>query len=632
MGIHLLPTEVVDQIAAGEVVERPAHLVKELVENSLDAGADHITLEYSEGGRYVKVVDNGSGIDPADLPKALQRFATSKIEKAADLWRLNSFGFRGEALASIASVSRLTLISRRAGVETGSRLIADFGKMGPIENVGGSFGTTLVVEDLFSNVPARLKFLKTAAAEGSQIKTVMKALALAYPQVAFKVLCDGQLIFQWLQASSHLQRAQDVLEVEKLYLGESTRQDIRVQAVFADPNTTAKTSKNIWLFAQNRWIQDRSLQVAVQEAYRQLLMHGEFPIAAVWVQMDPENIDVNIHPTKSQVKFVQPGDVFRAVQSAVRGTLEKAPWVQSLAEQHFHTDIEKNPTGNATSTSFMAKSPEPSNFQFQDQNLDRVQFPKKEMLNLETLKKYAPAKMRPTASFASMSKLDSQLSSPPVEVLTTKEETPTKDFISDVKETPRKFWSQLDVLGQAHSTYILAQSEKSLFFIDQHAAHERINYEQIMFAWKQGTGPRQDYLFPLVIDLSEEKVQALQIHFPELHRLGIELEVLGPGSVGVKSAAPALKESAIAQVIEKVAFELCQHGDSFQFEKWVGDLCATLACHSSIRAGQALSLPEMKSLLIEMDAFPLSTFCPHGRPVFVEYPFYRLEKDFGRIV
>jgi DNA mismatch repair protein MutL len=184
MGIHLLPTEVVDQIAAGEVVERPAHLVKELVENSLDAGADHITVEYSEGGRYVKVVDNGSGIDPADLPKALQRFATSKIEKAADLWRLNSFGFRGEALASIASVSRLTLISRRAGAETGSRLIADFGKMGPIENVGGSFGTTLVVEDLFSNVPARLKFLKTAAAEGSQIKTVMKALALAYPQVA----------------------------------------------------------------------------------------------------------------------------------------------------------------------------------------------------------------------------------------------------------------------------------------------------------------------------------------------------------------------------------------------------------------------------------------------------------------
>ncbi len=600
--IQTLSDEVIDQIAAGEVVERPAHLVKELVENSLDAGATKISVEFADGGRYVKVTDDGAGIPERDLAKALDRHATSKIRFSDDLWKLRSFGFRGEALASIAAVSKLTLISRTHSQETAARLISHFGERGPVENIGGSLGTSLIVENLFENVPARLKFMKSAAAESSRIKQALKALALSHPSVEMKITQDGQLISFWTACQSRLQRAQQILGVENLYEGVAERGSVRAYAVFADPKSVQKTAKDLWFFAQERWVQDRSLQAAVMEAYRHLLMHGEYPMAVVWVETNPEDIDVNIHPTKSQVKFVDPSLAFRAVQASIRDVLETAPWVPKITNESRQEAIHDSVV-QAT-------------LNFSQEDLGRTQFSQKSW-SLET----------PQRNYnSSPAARENLFSSAPVS------ETSPEEFPAPVDQSKGGYWASLQVLAQSNLTYILTQTAKGMVIVDQHAAHERVLFEKLMRAWKGGQIDVQEFLFPLAIDLSAEKVEALMKESEAFAKLGISLELLGPETVGVRSAPAVLKETALHTVIEKMSQDLVDQGGSHFLDRKIGDMLATMACHSAIRAGQSLSPEEMKALLQQMDEFPLSSFCPHGRPVSVEYPFYQLEKDFGRIV
>jgi len=580
MSIEILASEVVDQIAAGEVVERPAHLVKELLENSLDAGSTDISVEFSEGGREVTVVDNGQGISAEDLSKALARHATSKIRQSDDLWKLSTFGFRGEALASIAAVSKLSLSSKSISSESGARIISEFGRINSSEGVGHTQGTRIQISDLFGNMPARLKFLKSASAETSQIKTVIKAMALSHPQVSFRVTQDRELISLWPKVATKLERAQQIFEMQELFEGSAERDGVKASAIFASPSNTVKSSRQIWMFAQNRWIQDRSLQAAVMEAYRNLLMHGEYPIAAVWVETDPAEIDVNIHPSKSQVKFANSSLAFRAVQASVRDTLEKAPWIpKSLSEN----------VGQAIQ-SYSQQQPQPviEPLKFADQEFSRIQFKQKSHF-------VEPASVAPM---------------------------------------PQKtgHWSSMQVLGQADLTYLIGQTDKAVVFVDQHAAHERVMFEKLMSAWRGQPVDVQDFLFPLAMDLSMDKMEVLLRCSADLQKLGIEIESLGPATLGIRSAPAALKESALVTALEKMSQEILDHGGSYQIEKTIADLCASMACHSAIRAGQAQTTEEMQALLQQMDEFPLSSFCPHGRPVSVEYPFSKLERDFGRIV
>ncbi len=580
MSIQVLPPEVIDQIAAGEVVERPAHLVKELVENSIDAGATAVTVEFSEGGRYVKVIDNGRGISPEQLPKALERFATSKISKSDDLWKLHTFGFRGEALASIAAVSKLNLTSRPPGAEKAHQLLSEYGKKMSVDAVGGSEGTSITIQELFANVPARLKFLKSDAAEGTQIKTTLKALALAHAEIEFRVYEKNELVFFWPSCISRKDRVEQILEIKPMYVGQAQRENVMAYAVFADPHQVAKTGRSVWLFAQNRWVQDRSMQAAVMEAYRNLLMHGEYPIVVVWLEVDPEYIDVNIHPTKSQVKFHNPSLVFRAVQAAIRETLEKAPWTP---------EVQKGPRDSGLGESMITPQVQSS---FAHQDFHVTQFQKKD---------FSLKIMESPVSTISM-------------------------------EASSGYWSTLEVLGQANLTYIICQSRDKLVFVDQHAAHERVVFERLMDAWRGSKMEVQEFLFPLVVDLTPDKIEALQNFFPDLEKLGVFLEVLGPITVGVRAAPTLIKESILSSVLDKMAGDVLDLGGSFRMEKVVGDICATMSCHSVVRAGQALSAEQMRSLLSEMDEYPLSSFCPHGRPVSVEYPYIKLERDFGRIV
>lgn len=577
--IQVLSNEIVNQIAAGEVVERPSHLVKELVENSLDAGSTQILIEVSEGGRFIRVLDNGSGISSFELDKALQRHATSKITKTDDLWNLHTFGFRGEALASAAAVSKMTLRSVEKSENRPAQIESNFGVLSEIKPSSHSRGTEIKIEKLFENVPARLKFLKSESSEAGQIKNVIKALALAHFTVEFKLLVNGELQLFYPQKKTRIERVCEVLEKKQMFEATGELDSFKCHAVYSSPHEVAKTSRQIWVFAQSRWVQDRALQAAVMDAYRSLLMHGEYPYAVIWLDCKPDQIDVNIHPTKSQVKFQDASNAFRVVHGTLRRALEQAPWIPSQkTETSYQAQlISRANLGGAAET-----------LKFSDHRFETTQFKSKDF---ELLSVPEVAKPQPVEGY----------------------------------------WSSLQVIGQANLTYIVCQKEDRLVYVDQHAAHERVVFESLMKSWKQKKFEIQNFLFPLALDFSQDKVDVLLAHQKEIADLGFEIEQLGPESIGIKSAPLLIKDAGLGVVFERLALDLLNNGGSFAIEKKISDLFATMACHSVVRAGQSLSHHEMRELLNSMDQFALSSFCPHGRPVSVESSFTELEKLFGRI-
>ncbi|MFN8792110.1 MAG: DNA mismatch repair endonuclease MutL [Bdellovibrionales bacterium] len=598
--IALLAPEVRDQIAAGEVVERPAHLVKELVENSLDAGATEIRVKVREGGRFVEVQDNGRGIGAGELGLALDRFATSKIQTGDDLWRLKTYGFRGEALASLAAVSDLTLISKPPGESWAARIRSQFGAKSSVESVSSEVGTLVRIEKLFENVPARLKFLKTESAENQAIRQVIKAMALSHAKVEFKYFEDEKLVLVF-NPTSNLARSEQVLEMKGLYSAEDQGDGWRVEIHFASPEHVGKTSKNIWVFVQGRFVQDRALQTAVTEAYRSLLMHGEYPLVVVQLWAPEDQVDVNIHPTKSQVKFAEPSKAFRFVHHTLRDALEQAPWHESARAN-------AGAQAAAGAVSFAAASQDGSEASLQpSQTATNLHFQDSALLNTQYRQK------------------DFEFATPRLRV----EESTS---LARSAAPSAGVWSRLEVVGQVGLTYIVAQDQGRLVLIDQHAAHERVAFERLMRAWNGGHLEIQEFLFPFALDLSAAQVEALLTCEADFQKLGVAIERLGPSTLGIRSAPAFVKDRVFAEMMEVMADEILEKGGSFRFEKKVIDLCATMACHSVVRAGQALSHEEMRSLLVQMDEFPLSSFCPHGRPVSVEWSFEKLEKDFGRRV
>lgn len=638
--IQILPSEVIDQIAAGEVVERPAHLVKELVENSLDAGATQVMIEVSDSGREVIVTDNGRGLRAEELPMALARHATSKIREADDLWRLSSFGFRGEALASIGAVSDLEMTSRTEALGTAHRVVNRFGKVAAVEPAAGNLGTRVHMRDLFANVPARLKFLKSETAEFGQIKNVVRAMALSRPDAQLKLKLKSKLELDFplspvavsggsSDSSVSLEmfrtRAEKVLGV-RLYAVESDPQQcqgMQVQIAFAGPQDVSGQSRGIWILVQGRWVQDRSLQQAVVEAYRGLLMHGEYPLAVVRIHAPPAEVDVNIHPTKSQVKFRDPAAAFKAVHRTLRAAIETAPWREhgeragvvaavrgyaekSLAEPGVISDftrpyVKDNRDSRETfaggsfgeTTTHFQNMPVNSHLRFESPDLNRVSFPPR--ADLESVEAHP-----------------------------------------EPQATGQGVWSKLQVLAQAHLTYLVCQDTDRIVFVDQHAAHERIAYERLMRAWREKSAQAkletQALLIPTIFNLDAEAADQLETMREDLVALGFDVQRMGPTQMALQSLPALIKESAAIEGLARLANRALAQGSSTSLEDAVSDVMARMACHSVVRAGQALSIAQMRELLEQMDEFPLSSFCPHGRPVSIEYPLAQLERDFGRRV
>ncbi|MDZ4081903.1 MAG: DNA mismatch repair endonuclease MutL [Bdellovibrionales bacterium] len=623
--INVLQSHVVDQIAAGEVVERPSHLVKELVENSIDAGAKEIEVEFDHGGRYVRVVDDGAGILPEDLPKALARHATSKIQAADEIWSIQSFGFRGEALASIAAVSRLELQSKPRLLNNSSssgsafKIESEFGRIGDVVESSGNNGTVIKISELFENVPARLKFMKSEMAEGAQIRNVLKAIAISHPTVGIRLrsraLSNGtaKTEFVFKHGDDFLSRCQTALGV-KLHYTEGEFEGIEVQIAFSGPQDVTGNSKGLWFFVQDRWIQDRSLQAAVIESYRGLLMHGEYPVAVVKLKAPSGEVDVNIHPTKSAVKFRDPSRAFRAVSRTLRAALEKAPWLEGAGtEVSRGSAVASGAVATGTIGSGATLVPEsPQTYSLKDFS-----------------RPYKSSVADPSPSAVSF-----EFSSPDFLKVQAREKTfPVAD--PSTKKSVG-VWSRLDILGQASQTYIVCQEADKLVFVDQHAAHERVAYERLMKAWKAkgeaGKLETQSLLIPLLIDFEEDQLEALLRHQSDLRQIGLFVEQMGPRTMAVLELPVILKESVLAKALKDMAIAALDRGGSFVLEEKIGDIFATMACHSVVRAGQTLSREQMHELLLQMDEFPLSSFCPHGRPVSVEYPFSKLERDFGRTV
>ncbi len=592
--IHKLDPQLTNLISAGEVLERPAQLVKELIENSLDAGATNLVVKVAEQGRELEISDDGHGMSAADLGICVDRFTTSKIREEADLWRLASFGFRGEALASLAAVADVEIRSRR-GQDEGHSLRVAFGEKKSIAKVSCPLGTLLSVRDLFANVPARLKFLKTEIGELQAIRQVVKAVACGRADVGFKYFEKGQLVLQFPKETA-ADRAKRVLHLSEVFSGTWSGDGMRVQAYFSSPMEVQKTSRNLWLFVQGRWVQDRSLTAAILEAYRTFLMIGEFPSAAVFIEMSPDKVDVNVHPAKREVKFSEPSLVFKGVKRSIQQSLETSPWLKQ--------DL-PNPSPNFSAKPGASEQPLDSIEQVATKSPDPLP-----LLPLDDLRvQFKRVDFHAPASPSYLA----EVSVP-----------------AEAGKTVRGYWQQLQVIGQANLTYMVCESGAEMIFIDQHAAHERILFERLRSAQKQGRFQGQNLLVPLQLQASKEVIEGLWRHKDEFEVLGVRCSLLGLETLAIESKPDQISDKALVKGLTKMGESLLDGKVISYLQHHLDDLFASWACHSAVRAGQALSVVQMQELLCMMDEAPQSSFCPHGRPVSIRWSYHEVEKDFGR--
>ena len=588
MTIHILPDDLAAKIAAGEVIERPASVVKELIENSIDAGAREIKIEIRGGGqRLIRVADDGSGIPANQVETAFARHATSKLNSVEDLFALRTLGFRGEALPSIAAVSKVTLMTRAREEESGTQIRVDGGKIIDQRAQGAPQGTIVTVEDLFRHVPARLKFLKTPGTEAGRIADLVNAYAVAYPQLRFTLVNDDRLAFQspgtgkmfdalvkvfgievagqMIEVSSPKSQVTDLPATGDV---RPATQSIQVSGFISPPSVNRATRKYMLFFVNHRWVQDRTIQHAVVEAYHTALMVGRAPIVALDINVPTDAVDVNVHPTKSEVRFRDGSAVFNAVQRAVRAAL----------------------TGNAPIPSIGVTQP-PVLPSWQPQ-----QFPSSPAQSQSAMNLYRPIETAP-----------GNLQPP----------------ISNV-QIP-----MLRVLGQIASTYIIAEGPDGLYLIDQHAAHERVLYEQL-FAERAGAQVAvQELLDPAPLQLTPAQFAALEANRAALASVGFTVEPFGSQTFLLRTVPAVLKASdpraALSAIIEEM-----EQGEE-PLEKSADARLITSVCKSiAVKGGQVLSLEEMRELVRRLEQTTAPRTCPHGRPTLIQLNVATLEREFGR--
>ena len=602
MPVRLLPPTLVNQIAAGEVVERPASAVKELVENALDAGASRVEVSLVEGGQaLISVTDDGAGMAPDEMMLAVERHATSKLPDD-DLVRIRFLGFRGEALPSIGSVSRLTLTSRPRGADAAWSLSVEGGAKGSPMPAALSAGTRVEVRDLFYATPARLKFLKSPRAELAQAVDVLERLAMAHPAVAFS-LSDGSRKVLDLPArrgeaaAARLARVAAVVgrefEANALAL-DAERDGIRLTGWAGLPTYNRATGTAQYLFVNGRPIKDRLVIGAVRGAYQDVLARDRHPVVALFLDLDPEQVDVNVHPAKAEVRFRESGTVRGLIVGAIRHALAGAGHRASTT---------------LTESALGALGASPASSAFPPHAFSTLRRPSPPLLR-EAERAQAPFQ----GLAESLPGLDMPPAAPPGEM----GETPETDYPLGAAK------------AQLHDTYIVAQTANGLVIVDQHAAHERLVFERMKQALAEGGIRRQGLLLPEVVDVGEGAAARLAERADELAALGLVVEPFGGGAVVVREVPALLGEADVQGLVRDLADELAEWGQGHSLQDRLFDICATMACHGSVRAGRRLTLAEMNALLRQMEATPLSGQCNHGRPTHVGLSLADIEKLFGR--
>lgn len=590
MPIRILPPQVASKIAAGEVVERPASVVKELIENAIDAGATDIHIEIRNGGRrLIRISDNGCGIPEDEAALAFARHATSKISSADDLAYIQTLGFRGEALASIAAVSQVTMLTCVKDATTGIALRLEGGELVRTEKRAGRPGTIVTVENLFYNTPARLKFLRSEATESSHIIKLVSAYAIAYPELRFTLIDNGKPVLQTsgngklydvLVKIFGLETAQQMLEVQPEESAQnqdppSQSSKVSVHGYVGSPSLHRATRDYQLFFVNRRWIQDRSLSYAVEEAYRTILPTGRYPVAILSITMSPADVDVNVHPTKREVRFRDPRGVFATVQRAVR-----------------HTVLQQSPVAAATGRPAVILPWE----------WERTQ----------------PQPIKPLGSEAGLTPAQMAL-----EIQRTADiETAIIHSTPMLERLP-----MLRVLGQVRQMYIIAEGPDGLYLIDQHAAHERVLFEQLQAEYASMTTSTQTLLQPLPIELPPQQRGLLEAMLESLATFGFDITPFGGDTYLVRAIPATLNPANIPGVIAEL-LDMASEGRDATLS--TERLLILIACHGAVRAGQTLTLDEARELVRQLEKTTAPYTCPHGRPTMIHLSSAQLEKSFNR--
>ncbi|MBT5839694.1 MAG: DNA mismatch repair endonuclease MutL [Rhodospirillaceae bacterium] len=590
MTIRLLPPTTVNRIAAGEVVERPASVVKELVENSIDAGARRIDVIIRDGGRtYLSVADDGEGMAPEELSLAVERHATSKLP-GDDLQEIQTLGFRGEALPSIGSVSRMDITSRPPSADTAFTISIEGGAKSEPAPAARPGGTTIEVRDLFFATPARLKFLKAESTERGHALDAVKRLAMAHPEIAFS-LGDGNRSLLNLAAAggdmfdARLNRVGAIMGnkfAENALAVAAERETIRLTGHIGLPTLNRGNAQLQFLFVNGRPVRDKLLFGAVRGAYRDFLAHDRHPLLALFLDIPPDQVDINVHPAKTEVRFRDPGLVRGLIVSALKHALAEAGHLASTT------------VGTQAMGAFRAQT------------------------NTQSYGGYS----RPPGL--------SEEATPYHAPLAGLDGAPSARFEAETAPAPDADWPLGVARAQVHETYIVAQTEDGIVIVDQHAAHERLVYEDMKAALAASGVKRQGLLIPEVVELSEDEVARITTHAAELAELGLILEAFGPGAVVVREMPALLGDVDAGALVRDLTDDLAELGEAITLKDRLADISSTMACHGSVRAGRRLNGDEMNALLRRMEITPHAGQCNHGRPTYVELKLADIEKLFGR--
>ena len=587
--VRILSESLANKIAAGEVVERPASVVKELLENALDAGASDIRLEISAGGRRtIRVIDNGHGMSREDALLALERHATSQITSDHDLEAIATLGFRGEALPSIASVSRLRLKTRTGDSIEGTEIALEGGIVRSVTSCGMAVGSELTVEQLFFNTPARLKFLRSAETEAAHVGDLMVRMAISRPDVSFSYLNDGREQLRVSPASLQQRLQKLVAKDAALFPVAGETAAARISGFLAAPSAARSTTAAMFTYINGRFVRDKVIQHAIMQAFRPILEKGRYPLVALFIELPPDEVDVNVHPTKHEVRFRRQNQVHDTIQGVLEEVLRESPWLQRREA------VPAPPQQTAGSR---------------------------------------PTPDRPYQSGIQQA-LDRFMAAPPAVAPRVSEPTPAyQPPQAEQASTPTAacgYFSSLGIIGQFRAAYILCQTDDRLVIIDQHAAYERVRFEQLKAGFATGGIESQRLLLPDTLELSFSEADTTRRYLDILEPMGFELEEFGGQTWRINAVPRIVAEQDHCRLLRDLLAELAEQGSSASFDLLRDDLLARVACHSVVRGTHPLDRRQMEELLKAMDATDFSAHCPHGRPVSHEIPLRELEKFFNR--
>ena len=615
--IRLLPSQLVDQIAAGEVIERPAAALKELVENAIDAGARQITVHLKDGGLgEITVTDDGSGMSKDELCLAIQRHATSKLP-TADLFDIHSFGFRGEALPSIASVSDMEIRSRCASDEHGWALPVTHGHVGDLQPQAMPVGSQMIVRNLFANVPARLKFMKTTRTETGNCVDVLKRLAMAWPHIQFEAYDDSRKLLHYIaRLDDEMAVASRIGDVvgrqfsEQAMALHAVRDEVEMKGLIGLPTANKPTTSHMHFFVNQRPVKDRLLLGALRAGYGDTLPRGRLPMAVLYITVPPALVDVNVHPAKAEVRFQDQAGVRSLIVGSVMAQLRDAALnnpAESGGDSLRYFQSAPQPTrsvaGTTPSHSYQQAPVHPAAYQWQAPS------------------RALSAAASERAAQAAQVSADAIAEAPPQARI-----EPIDDAdIASLHNSPLGA-----AKAQFHQTYVISETADGIVIIDQHAAHERLVMERMKAAMDEGALAGQILLIPEVVDLPEHHIAALLAQTPVLQKAGLEIDAFGEGSVIVRQTPAILGEVNAKSLIYDLAEELSEIGTMTNFDQKIEHVIATISCHGSVRAGRQLNASEMNALLREMEVTPRAGQCNHGRPTYVSLSLQDIEKLFGR--